>query len=44
MGGGGGDQAPPPPSQEGKSSFITLGSDDSTKVLNTLSNAVLYKV
>ena len=41
---GGGDQAPPPPSQEGKSSFITLGSDDSTKVLNTLSNAVLYKV
>ena len=41
---GGGDQAPPSPSQEGKSSFITLGSDDSTKVLNTLSNAVLYKV
>ena len=42
--GGGGDQGSPSPSPEGEVVYLTLGRDDSTKVLNTLSNAVLYKV
>ena len=42
--GGGGQASSPPLSQEGESGLIVLGSDDSTKTLNTLSNAVLYKV
>ena len=42
--GGGGDQTPPSPSyQEGEGGFIVLDTGDSSRVLNTLTNATLYK-